>query len=310
MTAAPANQTLAKLPPLASLTVRRSARGGGLRNSATLSPTALLQGADHVLLYIHGYNNSTLQAMSSYDSFRVGMTRLSNIEQVGVYWPGESMPRRSSEVAAPSRLSVLLSLPTYTLQIANARTSAEMLATRINAEVQHRKAAYIYAKAPLRKLSVSIVAHSLGCRVALELLGQFVRTPKLDLRFPLVALMAAAVPKRLVNRGGDLRKALEHPDDVIVYSSPNDWALGLAFKLSQFPDLPILRWFSRGSHSALGLAGSERTENIHRRHGNRGHSDYWGSKVIAAEVEGAISSGRVPRDLERRLSIPERYVRL
>ncbi len=291
------------------MSVRRFARGNGFSNAATLNPRSLLQGEDNVLLYIHGYNNSTLQAANSYDSFRIRITPLKQVEQVGVYWPGESMPRRLTESADPGRLAIWFSLPTYTVQVTNAQTTARLLAACIRAEIEHRHAAFIYGRSPLRRLQISIVAHSLGCRVALELLSQFIGTFKSNLRFPLVALMAAAVPKGLVDRKGSLRQGLEHPDDVIVYSSPNDEALGFAFRLFQLPHLPLDQLFRSGSQQALGLSGSERTQNIHRRHGTRRHGDYWSSAAIAEEVQSAIATGRVRRDPERKLSTPERYVR-
>lgn len=310
MTGLSARAGTSRLPPLPGISLRRYDRGGGFRNAATLDPVTLLQNADHLLLYVHGYNNSRFQAVAAYDGFRVGITGLDTIGQAGVYWPGESMPRQLVESTAPGGFAVLKSLPSYTAQVPNAKTSADMIADRIMAEVRHRQAVFVRHPIRLRTLSISIVAHSLGCRVALELLDRFTGTMKTNLEFPLVALMAPAVPNGLVTRKGDLRKALEHPTNVIVYSSPNDEALGIAFRLFELPHLSLWQMFRGGNQAALGLTGAERTRNIHRRHGTGLHGDYWTSATIAGEVRSVLETGKVKSDAGRTLSIPERYVRL
>jgi hypothetical protein len=86
-------------------------------------------------------------------------------------------------------------------------------------------------------LEVMLVCHSLGNRVGLELVRQYLNaicegsTEKLNYRAG--CFMAAAVPVFMVDEGGDLRAAAEKVESKLVLYSEADIVLHLAFPLGQ-----------------------------------------------------------------------------
>ena len=130
--------------------------------------------------------------------------------------------------------------------------------------------------------TVHFVAHSLGCRVALETI-EFLRQnggPVVGK----VCLMAAAVPLFKVQTGGELVEAMEHAGEVRILHSDDDAVLR-----DTFPPGQTLAGGNEGFFpTALGLHGflsaaSGRIVSVDVD--NAGHGDYWGhSKRPAAHV--------------------------
>jgi hypothetical protein len=295
--------------PLASISVRRYPRGAGLHDAAKLKPPNLLQGATKLLIFIHGYNNTQLQAERSYGVFQARLTKLKGYARAGFYWPGDNMRRQAIEVTPPPTWRTWLSAIYYDRQVGNAVRSGRLLADRVRAEIDHRRAR-IERKQPSSPFEIYIVAHSLGCRVALEFLQRLSVLHKADVRFPLVVLMAAAVPQAEVGSEADLRDGLLAAADVLIYSSDDDHALGIVFRIGQFGHRKLRDLFSR-NHSALGSTGVEPAPRVHRRHeAKRGHGDYWPAEGIALEVQESIIQGHVPPDPSRRFSNLDYYARL
>jgi esterase/lipase superfamily enzyme len=301
--------TAGPLPPLSSISVRRHGRGPESYEVAKLEPKTLLRETVRFLIFIHGYNNSKWQAEHSYTVFRARLSKLTGLSQVGFYWPGENMRKIAVETSPPGRFTFFFSALFYNRQVDKAKYSAVKLANAINAEFNHRQAQSNIGLAPPR-LEINIVAHSLGCRVALEFLKELHRLDRAKISFPLVALMAAAVPHELVERSGDLSVGFRRPDNVVVYSSTGDRALGMFFRIGQWPNLMIKQALTFRGQGALGLTGVEADDQIHRRHKeDRDHHEYWPSEEIATEVQDYIANGSVPRDPRAKLSVLERFSR-
>src|SRR6266851_7956041 len=138
-----------------------------------------------VCLLLHGYNVEPQGAASNYERlFRTIQEKAKTLlpplldsRSWLVYWQGYA----SGGLAPGKTLSSPL---TYASQIPSAREAAEALRR------------YIDQRSPTRFApQITLIAHSLGCRVALELLDSYARFPaKGTPEFPLMVLMAAAVP--------------------------------------------------------------------------------------------------------------------
>ena len=105
-----------------------------------------------------------------------------------------------------------------------------------------------YLRARTDVLTVHFLAHSLGCRVALEVIALLARGgPKVGR----VCLMAAAVPSFQVMPGGALFAAVIRPERLRVLYSPRDWVLGFTFPPGQHARRiwrgvhAVCRWASR-----------------------------------------------------------------
>ncbi len=81
-------------------------------------------------------------------------------------------------------------------------------------------------------MEVSLVGHSLGCRVVLELLALWTGGMPPNIRLGTVALMAAVVVRH-VDQGGQLRAAATLSDDTLVLHSEGDAVLHRAFPLGE-----------------------------------------------------------------------------
>jgi len=225
-----------------------------------------------LLLLIHGYQNSVEKAHRAFDRMRSNLRSLSptgELERFGAvwefHWPGDH------PVWAVSVMS-------YIARPGDARESGALLAKHLSREVSPQQ-------------TVHIVAHSLGCLVALHALftiremqrDQVYQGPSIGHVF----LMAAAIPEPLCRPEAGrrylaaLRNSQEH-----VFHSRNDRALGSGFRAMQRlygetgvavgrDGLPDWRWDS--------------VENTHL-----GHSDYWGSREVATSIASVLApaSGR------------------
>lgn len=230
-----------------------------------------------VLVLIHGYNNTEDDADASYAAFDdVFDPRARAFWPVAhFFWPGDK------PWGALSRAS-------YPMEIGAARDAARELATFLAALTGPHGT----------RPSVAFVAHSLGCRLLLELL-HIATTSLQRLDVPVACLMAAAVPVTRVDVNGALRAAAQSPRRAIVMHSPDDAVLKWAFRLGQ---LAAGEGFAS---RAVGRFGEPRrglwAVSMPTRHG---HGDYWPSRDCADEVArqlGATPAREVaPRPLLRR----------
>jgi alpha/beta hydrolase family protein DUF900 len=213
-----------------------------------------LASARRLVILIHGFNNSEASARKSFESFRklVGST-IPRQELWDFHWPGDH----------PTRL---ISLATYGIRVG------------IAPQVGTKLGEFLSARAAVQ--SVCIVAHSLGCRVALEAVRAISSTAE-NSRAPVhhVFLLAAAVPVPLCDGNASrfprpLANSHEH-----VFHSRRDI---------------VLRWSFRRGQSFIGT--NEKGPAV-GRDGDPGprrwtdpvdtklrHGQYWGSKPVSWEI--------------------------
>lgn len=234
--------------------------------------------ARRLVVLIHGFNVSEEDAHWSFKDLRAGLQsaipggerRLGAVWEF--HWPGDHPSGALSKATYPARVPVA--------QMAGARLAKHWLARRTESE------------------SVVVIAHSLGCRVALEAIrtisqmreqGEPYDGPHVEAVF----LLAAAVPVDFCSPGIDVRfeAPLSHPTDPLrsckehVFHSRRDRALKRLFDMGQgaIPEpgnavgrrgLPDGRW-SSGKPTLLR------------------HDQYWRSPKIAGRMAELLDLSRV-----------------
>lgn len=169
-----------------------------------------------LVVLVHGYNNSQQEAEGAYHAFRrrelphltPGQFATLGDALGDAFWPGDA------DWGTVDKLDFLF----YPTAVGVARTVAPAIATYL----QSRKDV----------LEVHFIAHSLGCRVALEVID-LLRTRADAPRIGKVCLMAAAVPCFMVGRRGHLHAALQAPLETRVLHSRHDPVLATAFPPGQ-----------------------------------------------------------------------------
>lgn len=240
------------------LSVRAECRGGAVLDA--LAPSANLLGRSRLTILIHGYNNDECAAWESYDEFlrRTDLER--NPLLVGdvctFYWPGD----KAWGLAAP------LSYPS---ELGPARDSAARLFD------------YLSELSQAKPIEVALICHSLGNRVAIELLAAFLSAgAPPTIRFTTACLMAAAVPVALVHDAQRLEPAATAIARTLVLFSTGDTVLHWAFP----PGETLIAgegWFP----TAVGRFGDPVDVWGERRDlSPYKHSDYWCGNLSAAEV--------------------------
>jgi Alpha/beta hydrolase of unknown function (DUF900) len=208
-----------------------------------------LNSARRLVILIHGYNNSETQAGTSFDAFRESLRdAIPRHELWEFHWPGDH----------PKRLTALLTYP-------GRAAVAPEVGARLGSFVRKHPSG-----------SIAIVAHSLGCRVALET-ARAIGSAESGLRE--VFLLAAAVPVPLCATPlgrfpRPLPSSREH-----VFFSRRDRALGRAFERGQ----EAINEYERGP--AVGRTGdpgpSRWTAPLNT---NLRHRQYWASQKVADEI--------------------------
>jgi hypothetical protein len=262
---------------LSELSVRVWTVGGAVADEVTPTPPDWLLGRRQVVLLVHGFNVSQEQARGSYDAvFRDALP-----DVVYFFWPGDTHGGR------------LISSASYPFQIQTARDSARRLADFL-------RGAFGPEGTPML---LSVVGHSLGCRLVLEALRLVVEE---ELDWPqvrLVCLMAAAVPTDLVEEGAALRAAADLPTDLVVYYSFADDVLHFAFPAGQ--EAAYRLGTEAGDyHHAVGRFGRPQELGQYRYRVALGHSDYWPSEEVADNVARLLGMA-VPRVLPERPLLSE-----
>jgi len=237
-----------------------------------------------MIVFIHGYNNDRAQAQESYD---IVTKRLPDGDREAAwefFWPGfiERLTGASSDRAlllAPFRdvrqteSNQVISAASYPLQVHKAKEVGRALGRFLD---------YV------RPDSLIFVAHSLGCRVALEAI-RFLVSDGASRRTAMAGacLMAAAVPTYMVDssrRGvvGDLRAAAKAIVRSFVLHSTNDLVLRALFRIGQTSAgegfLPV----------AVGFNGGPDTPWSGRGNTGLGHSGYWQHPATAPATLRAI----------------------
>lgn len=260
------------------LSTRVDIWGGPVRNAVSDEPGAgrnslKNSGCRHVLVLVHGFNNTTDAALQSYGVFYARLEehfRTSRVTPDAVaffHWPGNYAKARFDAVAW------------YHIDVDRARESALRLAE------------YFRSFRDPASLTVTLVGHSLGCRLILHAIKNLGPPPVPAIN--VVSLMAPAVPVDLV---ADVRDVLLSNDDlstvfaptrrVLKFFSSKDLVLWGAFPLGQraaYLDGIERRAFGE----AVGLYGNPLGIGIPFETTN-GHGDYWEDTRTTDELSRAL----------------------
>ncbi|MGH7670888.1 MAG: hypothetical protein ACRENQ_15490 [Gemmatimonadaceae bacterium] len=232
-----------------------------------------------VLLLVHGYANSATAARESWAAFlegvasaRIGGWMPQN--PTGVQWPGDEPIVVVNQAAYPAKIGV-------------SRDSARRIDTFLRAACSGTAAPPIV---------LSIVAHSLGCRLVAELLECLSQPPAHRVIVDRVVLMAAAVPTNQVDRGKPLRPGVEWAGGVDALYSVGDDVLKFAFPIGETAGGDGFFPTAVGRH---GGPGSTWRSTLEMAHAGRlyGHSSYWPGEESTAAAAAALRlpvAGAIP----------------
>lgn len=265
------------------LSVREAEVGGEVARRVEERPPGWLHAADHVTLLVHGFNNNQREACEGFQAFLANLAP--GLGRVGrFFWPGD----------ADFGVFQLLDFLSYPTEIAQARQAAARLA-------EHLLAAWRLNPT----MRFSLVGHSLGCRLILEMLDRLAAQPAgFRPQVDLIMLMAAAVPVELVDDRGFLRRAAAGVEHRLVLYSTRDQVLEVAFPAGQALACAI------GNERAIYLEAVGRfghpeafASELPMNRPRNGHGDYWGDKGAAAAL-GLRLGAAVPREVAER-ALPE-----
>ena len=244
-----------------TLSYREDRVGGKVRGVPGVSDEQALATAQHLVLLIHGYNNDAQAATDAYDGFHDRLCDMDKDARYGigrkfveVYWPGDG---------AWGMASFLY----YMDSIQRAIKTAERLAT------------YLAAQVPTG-CRIDIIAHSMGCRLAMELL-RALACQKSAPGIGRIVFMAGAIPTFMLDKKNPPCRLRPGYDDVLregarsLYSGA-DSVLAFAFPAGQ----SLAKGEEGIKPTALGHALWSETNTPHNlgqiENAHAGHSDYWG----------------------------------
>ena len=231
------------------------------------------------MVFVHGYNNSRSAANGSFEGFVNALETASGRGMLpwpvfGVQWPGDEP-------------NAAISAASYPLKIKIAQRAAEKI-------FEYLTGMFGPGGAPV---ILHFVAHSLGCRLTLELLEKLARgNPGANVIISSVTLMAAAVPVGKAEADGRLRRGAESAERVCVLHSTGDAVLHWAFPAGQtaggdgFFPTAIGRF---GGPSGIWTRGASMSANGKLY----GHSGYWQgaeSASAAAAFMGIAVANPIP----------------
>ena len=273
----------------ASISVRTRPAGGPV-GDARPEPLTIIRDENSLILLIHGFAVTEPAAVKAFGGFRTGL-RPFDERAINIFWPGDWGTFGITQAS-------------YPLQRRRALDSVSRLESFLKQELDDRLRLTLARGTGSRPLELRVVAHSLGCLVALELVKLLGRSED-ELQFSLLVLMAAAVPQyRLAH--DDLGKVFGRIRNVHVYHSYNDWVLALAFRAGEQLHRPFPEGWTK--RSAIGRNGcGRRFENVEERLKHHGHSGYWSDWDIAAAVRADVADvadGTVIRRQEGRRTKP------
>ena len=226
-----------------------------------------------VLLLVHGYANSATAARESWAAFLAGIAAVKiggwmPQNPAGVQWPGDEPIIVVNQAAYPQKIGV-------------SRDSASRIGTFLRATAGGTTGPPIL---------LSIVAHSLGCRLVAELLQGLSQPPAHRVIVDRVVLMAAAVPTDRVDRGKPLRPGVEWAGGVGALFSEGDNVLKLAFPIGETAGGDGFFPTAVGRHGGPGSTWLS-TQQMAHAGALYGHSNYWPGAESAAAAAAFL---RIP----------------
>ena len=262
-------------------TVRDEKRAGKMRNGV-LSKFGLPRGHLRLIIWIHGFNTSEYSAADTWESSYRRVMEITNRNHlngtVWFFWPGDASRNPA------------LSAVGYFAQVPDAVTAGRLLAqyvTRISGVTPG--------------LKVDLVAHSLGCRVALEAARNLSST-KTGSPVQTLLLFAAAVPEGLCLSGNRYDRHLAKREQIL-------------FSLS---DTVLRRWFPVGQAMARRVGNDDHPGKLKEAVGYRGgppdrwtgrqeapgyeHGDYWAGAESLGLLSTLYGRPQIPRNPRERPS--------
>lgn len=264
-----------------TLSYREEPVGGDVRAQPDVSDERAISHAQHLVLLIHGYNNDAQAAREAYDGFHARQHDLDNDDRYGigrtfveVYWPGD---------AAWGFASFLFYMGSIKHSIQTAERFADYLGKRIGSAVR-----------------IDIVAHSMGSRLATELL-RALESQNAPPQVGRIIFMAGAVPTFMLEQRTPSRRLRPSYDRVLregarsLYSG-SDAVLAFAFPAGQslapgaegfLPTaLGHAMWIDPTAPHNLGQLVNQ----------GAGHSDYWGWNTKPKPLRCATFAARQIND--------------
>jgi pimeloyl-ACP methyl ester carboxylesterase len=199
------------------LSVRTLPAGGAVAGSVRVeSGSVSPYGRRQIVVLIHGYANSQATASASFQACIDNLQKLPAPVSTSLpspvfkfYWPGDTQIRLFSEASYPTEIKPA---------VESGQRLADFLATLIGP-----------GGSPTE---VHLIAHSLGNRVALEMLKAFDSTNQ-HVIFRSISMMAAAVPVSMMKNGGPLWNSLVIVRRSQALCSISDWVLHFAFRAGE-----------------------------------------------------------------------------
>jgi esterase/lipase superfamily enzyme len=254
------------------ISLRERCFGGKVRQTPLEMPGGSIARARRLVLLIHGFNVSLCEAGESFEKFTSELPFRWQGRSLWVYWPGDATFSREGSDHPGGLLNKMASVTSYPFQPDRAVESAYSLLKFLKHETSGRKS----------PVHLTIVAHSLGCLMAMDMVEKLALMPQVKLE--LVVLMAAAVPQYSCKRGARYDLAKFSDTKFVIYYSKDDEVLQGAFRPGQFgaSTNPITRFFGRGAIGRKGLPAAApnavQTAKHHR------HSGYWADREIVIDL--------------------------
>jgi esterase/lipase superfamily enzyme len=259
------------IPRTFELSVRINDSGGEVAAEVKDVDRLLGSGSRHILLLVHGYNNSRNDADESYQIFidnilpKMQNRNVTPDAIAKFQWPGDESTVFGTTVG-------------YPFDINHALVAATRLATFLKKlPIPNQGAASV---------RVTFVGHSMGCRLILEALGRMTsgNVPGIEV----VGLMAAASPVDFVKRSGRLFATGNPPRQMLKFCSEQDLVLQFGFPLGEW--LAYQYQIENNNYSeAIGRYGHPDEFGARFPRPN-GHSDYWKDQTVVDIVLKTIDA--------------------
>lgn len=264
-----------------TLSYREKAVGGEVSTQPKISDQGAIEQAQHLVLLIHGYNNDTEAAQKAYEGFHARQRDLDGGGRYGigrvfaeVYWPGD---------AAWGIASFLFYMGSIKHAIQTAGRLADYLADNLSNTAR-----------------IDIVAHSMGCRLAAELLRGLENRPTAP-QIERTVFMAGAVPTFMLEHRNPPRRLRPSYDRVLregarsLYSGA-DTVLSFAFPAGQTL-APGAEGFLPTALGHEKWTGPTAPHNLDQEiNQGAGHSDYWGWNTKPKPLQCAIKAAQEVRN--------------
>jgi len=272
------------------INTRTRAAGGDLRDSPLEAREGTFRRARAITLLVHGFNTDVARARAAYAAMTKNLPPKQRENIFHLFWPGD---------VTDSRLTSGLR---YAEVPNRARDCADMLAEFMMEQFEAR------ADHDPSTTEIRIIAHSLGCRLALELCQRLRFSGGYKVKD--VVLMAAAVPRYMAAKSG--RFNLEKTggkETTLVLHSKKDKILFAFFKTGQRYESEYFEGITNG-RAALGRFGLEglgiAKTSISEEKTDHDHADYWSapgvSQSIAIKFKGPVRNAARTKAQGRRIA--------